>query len=293
MSATITNTDSANEGTPWHRLLLSKRWLAYLLVTVLFGAACVGLGLWQFARREEARVEIERILANYDSAPVALRELVPSLPSYSEATKWHPVETTGTYLADQQFLVRSRPRGQQPGYEVLSPLQLANGDVFVVDRGWLPAGNNAEQVPSIPAPPSGLVTVVSRLKAGEPSIPGRTYSNGQLATIELPLVASLINKPTFTGTYGLLESETPTAAGAAPLPALRPQLDEGNHLSYAFQWLTFAILGFVGLGWAIRNEWRIRNADRPEQQAKEALRARKRAQKKTAEQLEDEQLENS
>lgn len=293
MSANVTRNDSATEGTSWHRLLLSKRWLAYLLVTVLFGAACVGLGMWQFARREEARVEIERVLANYDATPVALRELVPSLPFYNEANKWRPVVATGTYLADQQFLVRSRPRDQQPGYEVLSPLQLANGDVFVVDRGWLPAGNSADQAPSVPAPPVGVVTVVSRLKAGEPNIPGRTYSNGQLATIELPLVASLVNKPTYTGSYGLLASETPSPAGAAPLPALPPQLDEGNHLSYAFQWLTFAILGFVGLGWAIRNEWRIRNADRPEQQAKEAQRARKRAHKKTAEELEDEQLEHS
>lgn len=280
-----------NTGTPWYRLLLSKRWLSYLLVTVLFAASCVGLGMWQFARREEARVEIERVLANYDASPVPLTELTPSLAFYTDANKWRPVLTTGTYLADQQFLVRSRPRDQQAGYEVLSPLLLANGEVFVVDRGWLPAGNSAEQAPRIPAPPTGTVTVVSRLKASEPSIPGRSYSDGQLATIELPLVASLLNRPTYTGSYGLVASENPAPVGTAPLPALPPQLDEGNHLSYAFQWLTFALLGFIGLGWAIRNEWRIRNADRPELQEKEAQRARKRAERKTAEQLEDEQLE--
>lgn len=271
-------------------ILLTKRWISYLLLTVLFAASCVGLGMWQFARREEARIEIERVLANYDAAPAPLTELVPTLPFYSELNKWRPVIATGTYLADQQFLVRSRPREQQPGYEVLSPLLLPNGTVFVIDRGWLPAGDSAEQAPRIPNPPTGTVTVISRLKAGEPSIPGRSYSNGQLATVELPLVASLINKPTYTGSYGLLASEVPAATGSTPLPAVQPVLDEGNHLSYAFQWLTFALLGFVGLGWAIRNEWRIRNADNPEQQLKDAERARKRAQRKTDEQLEDEQL---
>ena len=271
--------------------ILTKRWITYLLLTVLFGASCVGLGMWQFARREEARVEIERVLSNYDATPAPLGDLIPTLPFYSESIKWRPVIATGTYLADQQFLVRSRPREQQAGYEVLSPLLLPNGNVFVVDRGWLPAGNNAEQAPTIPAPPAGIVTVVSRVKASEPSIPGRSYSNGQLATVELPLVASLINKPTFTGSYGLLASESPAASGTTPLPALRPTLDEGNHLSYAFQWLTFALLGFVGLGWAIRNEWRIRNADNPEQQRKDAERARKRAHRKSDEQLEDEQLD--
>lgn len=272
-------------------ILLTKRWISYLLLTVIFAASCVGLGMWQFARREEARVEIERVLANYDATPVPLAELVPTLSFYSESIKWRPVMATGTYLVDQQFLVRSRPREQQPGYEVLTPLLLANGSVFVVDRGWLPAGNNAEQAPSIPTPPGGTVTVVARIKAGEPNIPGRTYSNGQLATVELPLVASLINRPTYTGSYGLLASEVPAAIGSTPLPALQPTLDEGNHLSYAFQWLTFALLGFVGLGWAIRNEWRIKNADDPEQQRKDAERARKKAHRKSDEQLEDEQLD--
>jgi hypothetical protein len=39
-----------------------------------------------------------------------------------------------------------------------------------------------------------------------------------------------------------------------PLPLSRPQLDEGNHLSYALQWILFAVMGFFALGWAIRQE---------------------------------------
>lgn len=247
--------------------------------------------MWQFARREEARIEVERLLQNYEAAPVALENAVPTLTTSLGSQKWLPVVLTGNYLAEQQFLVRSRPRAQQPGYEVLSPFQLANGTVFIVDRGWLPAGNKADEAPRIPAPPSGTVSVVARLKAGEPRINGREYRDGQLATIELPLVATLINKPTYTGVYGLLASETPPPTETAPLPALKPAADEGNHLSYALQWLTFALLGLVGLAWAIRNEWRIRNADRPEQKRKNELRAQRKAQRQSDEQLEDELLD--
>jgi hypothetical protein len=36
-----------------------------------------------------------------------------------------------------------------------------------------------------------------------------------------------------------------------------PSLNEGNHLSYAFQWIIFGIMAFVAFGWAYRNERRI------------------------------------
>ena len=42
---------------------------------------------------------------------------------------------TGRYLLDEQVLVRNRPLNGQPGFEVLNPLLLDDGTVFVVDRG--------------------------------------------------------------------------------------------------------------------------------------------------------------
>ena len=36
--------------------------------------------------------------------------------------------------------------------------------------------------------------------------------------------------------------------------------DEGPHLSYTFQWYLFALLGFIGFGWALRHEHRALRA---------------------------------
>jgi cytochrome oxidase assembly protein ShyY1 len=281
-----------NSSLPWYRLAFTKRWLSYLLLTVIFAGACVGLGMWQFARRDEAQREIARVLANYDSAPVSLNAAVPESTTFDERHKWQPVTVMGTYLTSSQLLVRSRPRQQQAGYEVLTPLLMTDGRVFIIDRGWLPASSNQDATPRIPDPPTGVVTVTARLKAGEPSIAGRGVSNGQLATIELPLVAAQLNQPTITGAYGLLASETPLPPELAPLPALRPEVDEGPHLSYALQWLLFALMGFFGLGWAIRNELKIRNAEQPEEQAKAAARAAARQARPTEEDIEDALLDS-
>lgn len=279
---------------PWLKQLFTRRWLSYLVVTVLFAISCVALGMWQFARRDEARVEISRILENFDAQPVPLTTALTTLDAFNPDEKWLPVEVTGTYLVEDEILVRSRPRDGAPGFEVLTPLRLASGDVFIVDRGWLPTGESQDAPDHIPAAPRGDVTVVARLKAGEPSIVGRGAIAGQVATIELPLIAQMLNQSLYTGAYGVMASESPAASETPPAAVQRPQLDEGPHLSYAFQWILFAIMGFVGLGWAIRNEWRIRNADDPSEIARNAIVKAKNARRRPSDaEVEDELVEQA
>lgn len=281
------DTSTSSRPIPWYHVALTKRWLSYLLLTAIFAGACVALSTWQFARRDEARQEISRVLANYNSEPVPLESVLPELESFNPDDKWIPVTVTGTYLTENQLIVRSRPREQVAGVEVITPLRTTDGSIFIIDRGWLPANENPEDPYVIPNPPSGVVTVVARLKAGEPSIPGREMTEGQLATIELPLIEEVLNEPTYTGAYGLLDSETPGPVEQTPLPALKPSLDEGAHLSYALQWIMFGLLAFIGLGWAVRNEIRIRNSETEAGQAKQAAKATKRKAKPTEEDIED------
>jgi cytochrome oxidase assembly protein ShyY1 len=230
-----------------------RRWGGYLVLVIVFAIACALLSWWQWSRRAEAVAEIAKIEANYDAPPAQLGDLLSALDDTEDAAEWRPVEITGEYLVDQQLLVRNRPRNSDAGFEVLVPLRLTNGTVFVVDRGWIPAGETLEAPDSVPDTPTGEVTVIARLKPGEPEIPGRGAPEGQLATVRLQDVANLVGEPTYTGMYGLLISETPRAADR-PLAAERPAEDEGPHLSYALQWIAFGILAFIGLVWAVRRE---------------------------------------
>lgn len=256
----------------------SRRWAGYLALTVAFAVVCSLLGVWQFARRAEARAEIDRIDANYDSIPAPIDDILPTLDSFDESQKWTPVQVEGTYLLNEQLLVRNRPFNGQPGFEVITPLRLDDGRVFIVDRGWIPTGDTQDAPDIVPSAPSGTVTVTARLKAGEPEIVGRTTvaGSGQIPTIDLPLIAGIIEQPMFTGAYGLVVSESPAVAEMPALTA-RPLRDEGPHLSYALQWFVFALLGFVGLGWALRQEYRAVNADDPEERERADERERVKA----------------
>ncbi len=263
--------------TGW-RFLLSARWAGYLALVIAFAIACSALGAWQLARRAEAHAAVVKLDANYDSPPVPLGSLLPTLGSFEESQEWSPVELRGSYLSDAQLLVRTRPLGGNPGFEVLVPFRLEDGAVFVVDRGWVPTGSAQDAPDAVPAAPEGVVTVIARLKPGEPSLPGRTAPEGQIATIELDDIAELLGQPTYTGAYGLMVTESP-AALERPTPRPKPARDEGPHLSYAFQWFVFALLGFLGLGWAVRQEYRLVNAEDPAERERAAERERRRAER--------------
>jgi cytochrome oxidase assembly protein ShyY1 len=253
------------------RFAITRRYFGYLAMAIVFAIGCWFLSQWQFARLAEARVEVNRLSENYSREAVPLASVLPTLDGFDADDKWVPVEMTGTYLVDQQTLVRNRPYGGNPGFEVLVPLQLADDSVFIVDRGWVPSGDEQDYPDAIPVAPSGEVTVVARLKASEPELAGRSAPAGQIATIELPALAATLGGDMYTGAYGLLATETPAPADR-PLAAAQPEEDEGPHLSYALQWLLFALFGFGGLGYALRTEFRIRNAEDPE----EKIRAEKR-----------------
>lgn len=269
---------------------LSRRWIGYLALVVVFAVACVGLSSWQLARRDEARAEITRVEQNWESAPRPLAEVLPELDSFDADQKWTRVTLDGHYLVDDELLVRGRPLDGSAGFEQLVPFQLDDGRVFVVDRGWLAAGNEQDLPDTEPAPPEGAATVVVRLKAGEPTVVGRSAPAGQVATIHLPTIAALVGRSLYTGAYGVLDSETPSAD--RPAAVAKPIADEGPHLSYAFQWILFGLMAFIGLGWAVRQEYRIRNADDPEERLRAESRRRKAAAKpKTDAQIEDELLD--
>lgn len=235
------------------------RWAGYIGLALVFAIACAFLSNWQFTRNEERAHQLQLVEQNYDAAPAALGDvLAPGLPLPADA-EWRPVELRGEYLPAEQVLVRNRAHGGTSAFEVLVPFRLDDGRILVVNRGWVPPGEQPEP-DAVPAPPAGEVTVVAHLKPGEP-LPssGRSAPEGQVPTIHLPLI--IPDDPAVEhGAYGILISEQP-APDTRPNPLPEPSEDPGPHLSYAIQWILFAIMGFVFIWYVIRSERRARREE--------------------------------
>lgn len=260
------------------RRLSLWEWTGYLAGVIVFAIVCVLLSRWQFDRRDQAVAEIQKVQANWSAEVSSLDRLVPDEGAFDDALEYRRVELHGTYLSADQVLVRNRPLDGQPGFEVLVPLRLDGGDVFFVDRGWVATGDDGQAPADIPAPPEGEVTVVVRLRPAQQEV-DRSAPDGQIASFSLPQVVDRYGLgDAYTAMYGDMVGEDPATA-ERPTQIPQPSLSEGSHLSYALQWLVFAVLAFVGFGYAIRQTLRRLDATggsevRAQRQRRESRRRR-------------------
>lgn len=238
-----------------------RRWSAYIAIAVAFAIACGFLSHWQFTRNAERSTQLALVEANYDAAPIALDEAVTGLDDFDPAYEWHPVELHGRYLVNEQLVARNRPHGGTSAFEVLTPFQLDDGRILVVNRGWVAAAEAGDGPVAIPEPAGGDQTVIVRLRQGEPLPPsGRSAPDGQVPTINVPLLADMLGGDTISSVYGIMVEESP-AATELPNELDSPSDDPGPFLSYAVQWILFAVMGFVFIWYVIRSERRARRED--------------------------------
>jgi cytochrome oxidase assembly protein ShyY1 len=231
-----------------------QRWLVWLLVASVFAAVCVVLSEWQFDRRAHRVAEIALVNKNYDAAPVSLDiNLLATQPRSLQQNKWRPVTLSGHYLIDRAILVRNRPKSGQPGFETVVPFITQQGAIIAVSRGWLPTGNLQDPPDRVPLPSNETQTITARLVPSEREI-DRQAPAGQVANLNLGAIAAETKLKLDPNWYLILQRESKQPS-EKPASLLRPSTDEGNHLSYAIQWIIFGILAFAVLVWAIRREY--------------------------------------
>lgn len=256
---------SARREVSMQNLPRAGRWAIYIALAVLFAVACAFLSNWQFSRNAWRSEQLALVAANYDVDPVSLDTLIPAGGTLDPADEWRPVRLQGSYLPEDQLLARNRAHGGTAAYEVLVPFRLDNGRVILVDRGWEAPGEHQADPDSVPAAPTGEVTVIARLRPGEGLPPsGRSAPKGQVPTINLALVADTVDPAVGNdleqGAYALMVSENPAPADR-PTALEAPSDDPGPYLSYAVQWILFAVMGFVFIGYVIHSERRHRREE--------------------------------
>jgi len=243
------------------RLRRHRELVGLWLLAVLFAGACVFLGRWQLHRFQDKHAKAELVARNHAAPAVPLAQLLPTPTSrLRPGDRYRAVRVQGTYDVAGTRLVRNRPhRGDGAdasfGYEIVVPLVLPDGSALLVDRGWVPNGTSGSapggRPDVVPAPPSGTITVVARLRTSEPAR-GRDLPAGQLGSLSVPQIARSTGHRVYQA-YGALVSETPTTPDApAPVDPVRPDGGEGINASYAVQWAVFALLGLGFPIWVIR-----------------------------------------
>lgn len=230
-------------------LLRTRRWLGFTVLVVVVIVAFGLLSAWQWSRAEDRRSEREALYLALAEPPVALDTALKTVPGQWE---WTPTRAVGTYDTSQQVVVRKRPLEARNGFWVLTPL-ITDGATVWVNRGWIPVGADALSTPEIPPPPSGRVEVTGYLVPFESADPARNdgLPQGQVAAPAVTLLPDVAASD--VGVLQLAES-VPAQAEVRPLPL--PEVDESRNISYAVQWLLFAIVAVGGWFFFLRREAR-------------------------------------
>lgn len=235
--------------------LRSPGWLGGIAAALAFAAVCFWvLAPWQFHRHVERDARNSTIAVAANAAPVPLAQRLGPGNGVDAGEAWQQVTASGVFLPDRQVVVRLRQNENTgaPASEVLSPFQLADGSVLLVDRGYVSIDSMAGGA-APPAPPGGQVTVTGRLQPFQPDplhrAPVRSGERFEVYGISANSVADLPG-PVLGGFIQLVDGSPGVLT-----PISVPQMDPGPYFSYAWQWLAFGTMSLLAICFFIYREF--------------------------------------
>lgn len=247
-----------------YRFLVKPKWIAFHVLIAALVAGMIWAGFWQLRRLDERRAENAVIEANLGVAAVPLGELVEPGAAVGDdrldGLRWRSVTATGTYLDDADISIFNRSQYGVAGSFLVTPLELDDGQVLLVARGFYPLD---VAVADLPAPPAGTVTVTGRIQLSQERqrVAISDPADGVLAEarrIDVERLAEQLPGPAVP-VYLELSASDPAVPAGFPDPIPPPSdLSDGPHLSYAVQWFIFSSCGVIGWILAVRRSARSR-----------------------------------
>jgi surfeit locus 1 family protein len=216
----------AGKPLPWRRLI-APGISAFIVFWLL-----IALGVWQMHRLTWK----EGIIASIRQAQAAAPVQLPPDPSPFEK-----VIVTGTWIPGKAALygdeVHDSPNGPVPGAELIMPLRRADGEVVLVDLGWVP---EATPVP-MANPPAAAVGYIHAPIHADWTSGTDDPAQGLYYTLDPQKIGAglgLANVAPYT--LIVLGPMPPPGRSEQPQPAQDLPTPPNNHYEYALTWFGFA-----------------------------------------------------
>lgn len=225
-------------------LLKTRRWVGFTVIVVV---SIIGFGLlsrWQWSRADEQRAE---------RLAISQAQVLQDVSSVDDLEEFTRVRVSGAFNNQDTQLIRQRPLDGGNGYWVMTPLDTGGDKRIWVIRGWVGASTIASEVPEVPPAPAGTIVVNGAVRMFEAPL-DNVYGlpDGVIARMSLnELTLPGFNSPTDNRVVQLISS-TPSAEGIVIVPL--PEVDEVQNISYAVQWILFALVAMIGWFIFLRRE---------------------------------------
>jgi surfeit locus 1 family protein len=238
------------------RLFFSRRWWWTTLIIIAGVALTIRLGIWQLDRHATRQATIRQVQAM--QAMPALDLTLAPLPANLDEMEYRQVIATGVFDFEHQVVLRNQARqrmsGTDPGYGLITPLLLENGQAVMVERGWIPIDHNSPESwrDYDEAGVARVEGVIRRsMAAGEigKALVDPTLAPGQTQLqywnfVNLPRLQEQLPYPIINIYIQEAQGEAREAIPSSLLE--QPDLDPGTHMGFALQWFFYAGLLFFG-----------------------------------------------
>jgi surfeit locus 1 family protein len=211
------------------------------------------LGRWQWHRAAEKRALAAAFAASVDAGAIDL-----GARPLATISRYTLLRVRGHYDGAHQFLLDNISRAGAVGYEVLTPFQLEDGRILMVNRGWLPLpGGRREPLPDVALPTAPALAPAQAPAPAEISgrideLPVTGISMGRAPPVAGPSWPKRTSFPTAAQLGAALgqsiEARELLLAAAEPMGYRRDWEPGGSgfgpsrHVAYALQWWSFGAL---------------------------------------------------
>lgn len=200
-------------------------------------ALFVRLGFWQIHRADEKKSML--------AAQASLGRQMPKVWHAEQPLplQYQRIQITGHYLPDVFFL-DNQHHEHAFGYDVLSPMQLDNGHIIMIDRGWVKGENTRRIYPAVKTPIDSMV------------VQGSAYfpSNNQwvlgadlekiasnvtvIERVDVNLLSQILQKKVYPFIIRLDKEDAYGFVREWAIVSMPPE----RHVAYAIQWFAIALV---------------------------------------------------
>ena len=227
------------------KILLRPRWIILTFLLAILIYLFIELSGWQFDRYHQRIDRNKDFITAVAGVPIPIE----NVSQLNNLKQWGKVSLSGQYLDAESKLVRKRYLKNSLGFWVLTPFQLANKEIILVNRGWIPSANSSTSELAIPNSPTQQVLIEGYLQPMEKfkENPADLPSN-QINDINIEKFQGNI----YPNYYIQLGKSNPAEKDIGII--YLPEVSNGPHLSYAIQWILFALLLPIGWYVLLKNE---------------------------------------
>ena len=228
---------------------MARGLLGFTALVIVAFAVLAGLGVWQLQRLQWKEGLIAKIEARTKAPPIGLKDAA-AMAAQGRDPSYYRVRASGRFDHAKERYLFALSEGRA-GWHVITPLQTADGETVLIDRGFVP---DSLKAPALRAEGEveGVVTVTGIVRLPDTPRPlhARQRARGQslvLARCRCHGAVDVCGGSRRVAPF-FLEAEKGEVPGGWPEGG-QTRLDlPNNHLQYAITWflLAAALLGVYG-----------------------------------------------